>query len=182
MYFIIFSAIILYAKEANDPNGEQVWSLSNLLNDCGVYCDIDLYHPNENIMEWSHWVGNNLNNCYIIIVCSPTMIATLEGQNERAHIEMVAANINAMILKQYLQQGAANVLPLFINNTSPDHVPPSLADKNFYHYPYDKLSEMPEDILAYQVLDHDYFTSLKNLFTMLTGQQEIPVPDDGQGK
>ena len=110
------------------------------------------------------------------------MIATLEGQNERALIEMVAANINAMILKQYLQQGATNVLPLFINNTSPDHVPPSLANKEFYHFPYDKLCNMPEDILAYQVLDHDYFASLKNLFTMLTGRQEIPVPDDGQGK
>ena len=47
MYYIIFLAIILYAKEVSDPNGEQVLSLSNLLNDCGVYCDIDLYHLDE---------------------------------------------------------------------------------------------------------------------------------------
>ena len=167
----------MYAKEEYDPIGDQVLYLSHLLNNCGIYCDIDLYHP-DNVMDWLFWVGNNLKNYPIILVCSPTMISTLEEGNESAHIGMVAGHIESKILKQHLQQGTDNVLPLFINDPSPDYMPPSLAGKTCYNFPYDKLSEMPED----QVIDHHDFATLKDLVTMMTGQQEIVVPDGSQGK
>ena len=155
--------------------------LSDLLNNCGMYCDIDFYHA-ENVMDWLFWVGNSLKNYPIILVCSPTMISTLEEGNESAYIEMVAGHIESKILKQHLQQGADNVLPLFINNYLPDHMPPSLAGKTRYNFPYDKLFEMPEDVSTHQVLNHHDFASLKHLVTAVTGQQVIPVPDDSQGK
>ena len=185
---VLFSlAFIVYAKEENDPNGDQVLCLSDLLNNCGIYCDIDLDHADENVMDWSAWVQQKLEICttyqhnYVIVVYSSAMISTLEEENESADIEMVKANINCMTLKRYLQQGADNVLPLFINNPSPDYVPPSLAGKTCYDFPYDKLFEMPEDILAYQVLDHPDFVSLKNLVATVIGQQKSLFLD-GQGK
>ena len=155
--------------------------LSDLLNNCGMYCDIDFYHA-ENVMDWLFWVGNNLKNHPIILVCSPTMISTLEEGNESADIEMVAGHIDSKILRQHLQPGIDNVLPLFINNPLPDYVPPSLAGKTCYNFPYNKLFEMPEDVSIHQVLNHHDFASLKCLVTIVTGQQIISIPDDAQGK
>ena len=155
--------------------------LSDVLNNCGMYCDIDFYHD-DNVMAWSFWVENNLKKHPIILVCSPTMISILEEGNENAPIEMVAGRIDSNILKQHLQQGTNNVLPLFINNPVPDYVPLSLAGKTCYNFPYDKLCEMPEDVSIHEVLNHHDFASLKHLVTTVTGQQEIPIPGNAQGK
>ena len=183
------SAFIVYAKEDNDPHGEQVLCLSNLLTKCGIQCDIDLYHINENIMDWSFWVGKNLEyhiasqHSHIILVCSPTMIATLEERNDNARVEMVAAHIDRLTLRHHLEDGAQKVLPLFINDPLANCVPPSLSGKTCYHFPYDKLvNEIPENATAKQILDHPDFASLRSLVASMTRQQEIPVPNVAQSK
>ena len=174
----------MYSKEDYDPKGDQVLCLSNLLNSLGVFCDIDLYHLNENIMDWSFWVGKNVEYystsaySYVILVCSPTMIATLEERNDNACVEMAAGYIDRLALRHYLQQGAQRVLPLFINNPSADYVPPSLSGKTWYHFPCDTLAEMPEDVLPEQVLDHPAFNSLRSLVATLTGQPEHVPPGE----
>ena len=181
------SAFIVYAKEENDPGGDQALCLSNLLIRCGIVCDIDLYHTNDNILDWSSWVENKLklhiaSQCsFIIMVCSPTMFSTLEERNDSARVEMAAAYINRLTLRYYLQQSAQNFLPLYINDPSANFIPPNLSGKTCYHFPYNKLlSEIPEST-AHEVLDHPDFTSLRSLVATLTGQQEIPTPRIGSG-
>lgn len=191
VFCAVSSAFIVYAKEQNDPHGVRVLCLSNLLNNCGIECDIDLYHSNENIVDWSFWVGKNLEyhiasqHSYIIMVCSPTIISTLEERNDNARIEMVAAYIDRLTLRYHLEEGAQKIFPVFINDPSANCVPPSLSGKTCYHFPYDKLLyELPECATAEQVLGHPDFASLRSLVASLTGQQEIPAPGPNvaQGK
>ena len=183
-----FSAFILYSKEENDPEGDQVRCLSDLLHNCGINCDIDLYHMNENIPDWSFWVGKSLEYhiasqySYVILVCSPIMISTLEERNDNARLQMVAGYIDRLTLRYYLQQGAHRVLPLFINNPAVDYVPPSLSNKTRYYFPYDKLNELPENVSTQAVLNHPDFASLRSLVATLTEQQEIPPPGLGPGE
>ena len=178
----------MYAKEENDPYGEQVWYLSNLLNNSGIFCEVDVYHTKENILDWGFWAKQYLqchvfsHNSYVILVCSPTMIAKLEERNDNAYVEMVAAYINTQILRQCLEKCADKFLPLCINHLSADYVPPSLAWKKCYYFPYDKLLKMPKDYSVPEILDHPDFASLRSLVGMLIVQQQIPPPDDGQGK
>ena len=60
MLCMISLAFIVHAKEENDPNGEQVRYLSNLMNHSGILCEIDLYHTKENIPDWGFWVEQYL--------------------------------------------------------------------------------------------------------------------------
>lgn len=181
-----FSAFIMYSKEEYDPHGDQVLCLSNLLNNYGINCDVDLYHLNENIMDWAFWVGKSLEYystsaySYVILVCSPTMIATLEERNDNARVQMVGGYIDRLALRHHLQEGAQRVLPLFINNSSAHYVPPSLSGKTWYHFPYDTLAELPEEISPLQVLNHPDFTSLRSLVATLTGQPEHVPPGELQ--
>ena len=176
-----FSAFILYSKEENDPHGEQVLCLSNLLCNCGINCDIDLYHTNDvDITDWSFWVGKSLEYhiysqySYVILICSPIMISTLEERNDNARLQMVAGYIDRLTLRYYLQEDAHKVLPLIINNPSEEYVPSNLSGKTCYYFPYDKLVEIPENVSTQEVLDHPDFASLRSLVAMLTGQQETP--------
>ena len=183
------SAFIVYAKEEYDLYGEQVLQLSNLLNDCGINCDIDLYHINDNIPDWSFWVGKSVEYCiasersHVILVCSPTMITTLEERSDNARVEMVGGYIDRLALRHYLEEGAQKFVPLFINDDSlTGCVPASLSGKTCYNFPCDKLTEMPENTTAKQILDHPDFASLRSLVATLTKQQEIPSPVVGGGE
>ena len=182
------SVFIMYAKEQDDPQGEQVLCLSNLLKKCGIDCDIDLYHANEDIMDWSYWVWQSLQfhiasgRGYVILVCSPTMIATLEERNDNVRVEMVASHIDSMTLRDCLEKGALKILPLFINDPSASHVPANLSGKTRYHFPYNELLyRIPADATAHQVLGYPSFASMRSLVATLTGQPENPRPERGQG-
>ena len=110
------------------------------------------------------------------------MISTLEERNDNARLQMVAGYIDRLTLRHYLEQGAQRVLPLFINNPAAEYVPPSLSGKTRYHFPYDKLNEMAEDVSPHEVLNDPDFASLRSLVATLTGQQEFPPPDLGHGE
>ena len=173
----------MYAKEENDPDGDQVLCLSNLLIRCGISCEIDLYHTDDNILDWSNWVKDKLEQCnFIILVCSRTMFSALVERNDNARVEMAAAYINRLTLKHYLEQGVQKYLPLCINDPPPNCIPPTLLGKTQYHFPYNKLlSEIPEGTTAHEVLDYPDFASLRSLVATLTGQQETPIPSIGTG-
>ena len=190
-YYILYtvsSVFIVYTKEDNDPNGDQVLCLSDLLTNFGIQCDIDLYHANENVMDWSFWVGKSLeyhiasDRSYVIMVCSPNMISILEERNDIVRVDMVAGHIDRLTLRHYLQEGAHKFLPVIINDPTADYIPPNLSGKTCYHFPYNKLCETREDISANEVLDLPDFVSLRTLVATLTGQQENPAPDVGNGE
>ena len=176
------TAFIVYTKEEDDPDGDQVLCLSNLLIRCGISCDIDLYHTNDNILDWSSWVENNLKQCsFIILVCSPTMYSVLVERNDSARVEMVAAYINRLILRQYLDQGVQKFLPVCTDKPSANFIPQILAGKTCYHFPYKLLSQIPEGTTAHEVLDYPNFALLRSLVATLTGQQVTLRPSIGQG-
>ena len=183
-----FAVFVLYSKE-EDPHGERVSCLSDILHNCGISCDLDLYHLNDaDVLDWSFWIAKRVEYhtaslySHVILVCSPTMISTLEERSDNVCVDMVAGSIDRMTLRHYLQQGARRVLPLFINKPSDECVPPSLSGKTRYYFPYDRLLEMPEDVTTPDLLSHPDFTSLRSLVATLTGQKEIPEPGLGPGE
>ena len=188
VYMYNFLAFIVYAKEESDPDGEQVFCLGNLLYNCKINCDIDLYHIDDNDIntKWPYWVEDNLRkyisflDCCIIFVCSPKMIFLLDESNANAHVEMVAAHIPSHTLRLYLQHYPEKFLPLSINDPSTDYVPASLSKQTCFYFPYDKLCEMSHKASTQEVMLHPDFTSLKSLVDMLTGQQETAEVDQGE--
>lgn len=179
----------MYAKEESDPSGLTVSCLSDLLNACGINCDIDLYHVDDNVMDWSVWMDECLKchvtneHCFVIMVCSSTMISALEEKNDDACVKMVEGFIHCQTLRYYLKEYAQKFLPLCINDPSPNCVPPSLG-KTCYYFPYDKLlHEIPEDATTDQLLNHPDFASLRNLVDKLNRQQNVPMHNQvDQGK
>ena len=163
----------MYAKEDNDPEGEQVLELNNLLRKNGICSDIDLLYKNDStISDWPSWIKTKIINClenvegYIIVVYSPKLFCSLIANT---YIEMVAGHIDSYTLKFYLKNHVEKFLPVVLNSTSNDCVLLTLIRKTIYFFPYQKLSEnaTEEDILS----DPD-FRSFKNLLRTLTGQPE----------
>ena len=191
MYRCILSGFIVYVKEENDPQGVQVWCLSELLYNLGIICETDLYHRDENMntIDWEYWVEDNLKihttdlHGHVILVCSPTMVSILDEETYEGRVEMVAGCIDSCTLRQYLQLNPQKVVPVYINDPSNDNVPSILSENAWYYFPYDKLCEMPEGVSAHEVLNHPEFASFKRLVSYLTGnvQQEISPPDDQGG-
>ena len=125
--------------------------------------------------DWEYWVENNLKihttnpHCYVILVCSPTMISILDEETYEDRVEMVAGYIDSCTLRQYLQSNPEKVLPVCINDPSNDNVPLILSENAWYHFPYDKLYQMPEGVSAHEVLNHPGFASFKRLVSHMTG-------------
>ena len=166
----------MYAKEDNDPEGEQVLELNNLLRKNGIDSDIDLFYKNDStILDWTSWIKTKIINClenvksHIIVVCSPKLFCSLEQTTANTYIQMVAGHIDSYTLKFYLENHVEKFLPVVLNNTSKDCVPLTLTRKTIYFFPYQKLSgnATEEDILS----DPD-FLSFRNLLCILTGQTE----------
>ena len=187
-FYDFLLAFVVYAKDETDPHGDHAWCLSNLLYNCGIICDTDLYHVNENIIDPSLWVDNHLRNhldspnCYIILMCSPTMMSLLmDERNPTVCIEMVASYINCWILNHYLQQNPQKFLPFLVDDTPADCIPPILSEQTCYRFPYDRLCEISEGISAHELLKHAEFASIRDLVVMLTRVQDIPVVAGSQG-
>jgi len=170
----------MYTKEDFDPNGGQVLMLCDVLRHAGVDCDIDLYHTNENIQDWSHWTSLSIHYCaakkdYILLVCSPRMIALLEETVGNPRINMYAGYIDRLTLRNLLQKHTNSFLPL-IDPTSMSVVPPILSGKTTYYFSFNRI---PQNISIEQLLDHPDFTSLRGLVATISGQQEYPAPNVG---
>ena len=170
----------MYTKEDYDPNGDQVLILCDVLRHAGVDCDIDLYHINENVQDWSHWASLSMHYCaakkdYILLVCSPRMIALLEETVGNPRINMCAGYIYRLTLRNLLQQHTNSFIPL-IDPSLSSVVPPVLSGKTTFHFSY---SRVPQNVTVEQLLDHPDFTSLRSLVATLSGQKEYPPPNVG---
>ena len=178
MHFYPSSAFILYSKK--EASEDQILCLADFLVCCGIDCEVDLYHTDENVTNWGSWVKENLRQCiaashgYIILVCSATMMHELDDSSENTRIEMFSAFIDRLSLLHYLEKGAPKTLPLFMTAPSADFVPANLSGKTIYHFPYDKLpeesneeKEMDKSEIQ-KILNHPDFHSLRNLVATLT--------------
>ena len=187
MYFYL-SVFIMYAKEEDDPNGEKLFSLIEVLRFCGVNSDTDLLHSTENIDDWYYWVGKSMEycidaNCYILLICSPAMIAILEDTGDNAKVQMVYGHIDRLTLRHLIVSNTTRFLPVFISDHSdPTYVPPSLSGREFYHFPYELMDRIPQSISPQGLLDFRGFSSFRSLVATLTGQQENPPTHIGEGK
>jgi len=186
MHFFL-TVFIMYAQEEDDPNGEKLFSLNEVLRFCGVNSDTDLFHSTQNINDWNFWVGKSMEYCitadgYILLICSPAMITILEDTGDNAKVQMVYGHIDRLTLRHLIVSYTTRFLPVFISDHSdPKYVPPSLSGKTFYHFPYELLDRIPQNISPQRLLDFRGFASFRSLIATLTGQQENPPPHIGGG-
>ena len=166
----------MYAKEDDDPEGEQVWELNNLLQKYGIDSDIDLIYKNDStISDWQSYIKTKITHClknvksHIIVVCSPKLFCSLEQTTANTYIQMVAGHIDTYTLKCFMESNVEKFLPVVLNSTSNDHVPLILTRKTIYFLSYEKFSE---DTTKEAIVSDPDFLSFKNLLGTLTGQHE----------
>jgi len=178
----------MYAREDEDPAGHKVQSLSDILHYCGVDSDVDIYHANKNIPDWSFWVNKAIEhtaaatNGYILLICSQEMISVLEETSENAKVQMICGHIDRLTLRHLIVSNTRKFIPVFISDQSiEEYVPPSLSGKTYYHFPYELINKIPQGATPDQILRYRQFSSLKSLVATLTGQTENPPPHIGEG-
>ena len=186
--FFFVSVFIMYAKD-DDPKGEKVHCFSDMLRQCGVNSDTDIYHANDiKIVDWSFWVNKAIELCaaatngYILLICSHTMISILEETSDNAKVEMVYGHIDRLTLRHLILSNIPKFIPVFISDHSDaEYVPISLSGKTYYHFPYELMNRFPQYVMPEEILRYKEFASLKTLIATLTGQTENPPPNIGEG-
>ena len=183
-YLAVF---IMYAQEEDDPNGEKLFSFNKALCFCGVNSDTDLYHATESINDWNYWVSKSMEHCiaadgYILLICSPAMITILEDTGDNAKVQMVYGHIDRLTLRHFIVSNTTRFLPVFISDHfDPKYAPPSLSGRKFYHFPYELMDRIPQNISPQGLLDYRGFDSFRSLVATLTGQQESCPIHIGEG-
>jgi len=176
----------VYTKEDNDPEGLKVLNLSDLLNTCGIECTIDHYHANDNVSNWSFWVENQIKYCvaskngYILLVCSEAMYRLLEETSDNSCIQMKHAHIDRLTLKTILGKNTLKFLPIVIDEYEKKFVPLCLQGKTTFLFPQELKNNV--ESVHQSMLDLPGFSSLRCLVATVSGQQEIPRPDNDLGK
>jgi len=180
---------IMYAKEGSDPHGAKVLNLSDLLNNCGIDCTIDHYYANDNVPDWSFWVTRHIEHCiasengYILLVCSEAMFTLLEETSDNCRIQMMHAHIDRQTLKTILVENRLKFLPVVIDEKQRNFVPLCLQEKTIFHFPQELINNINGGNMDYQsMIDLPIFSSVRCLVATVSGQQEIPRPDNNHGK
>jgi len=178
----------MYAKEQDDPHGDKVLSLSDLLIKCGIDCTIDHYHANENIPNWSFWVQSQIEfflaakDGYILLICSEKMFELLNYTTDNIRIKMVHAHIDQLTLKIFLEGYTVKFLPVVIDEYQKNVIPLCLQGTTTFVFPYTHLINDTNDTDHQSILELPEFLSVRNLVATLSKQQEIPRPTNECGK
>ena len=173
---------IVYAKD-DDPHN-YVLDLSDFLNHCGVDCDIDQYHANENILDWGGWnetvIKNRASrNGYVLLVCSPKLHQQLSYSASSSNIGMKSGHINNLTLNTLIKDTniTHHIIPIFLEQSSKKFIPTCLAGRSCYLICITKLLELlSRGIAINDALNVRELESLRSLVCLLRGEPEVVKP------
>ena len=151
LFFLIFSVVhptfIVYSKD-DDPHNH-VCDLSDFLNHCGVDCDIDQYHTNENILDWGGWSEGVIKdraarNGYVLLVCSPKLYQQLSNVSSSVRIEMKAGHISNMTLNALIKDEKIthHIIPVFLEQHRKEFILTCLGGRLCYSINITKIIEL----------------------------------------
>jgi len=170
--------MILYCHN-DGPAADFVITLSDFLRICGVDCDIDQYHANDNITDWDQWWEQKINevtqNGFVLFaVAHNDLMKKCMANSER--IQMSHGFISGMLLSSILGdiKMSSRIIPVFLDNFVNGALLPGVLSQRTRYCANIRVLETaangPED------LDTPGLESLKSLVFRLTGQIEVEKP------
>ena len=173
-------ACIVYSKD-DDPFNH-VRDLSDFLNLCGVDCDIDQYHTNENILDWGSWTEELIKNQaarrgYVLLVCSPKLHQQLTNvASSLRTIEMKAGHISNLTLNTLIKDEKITnyIIPVALEQCRKELIPTCLAGRLCYSA---NITKVPNDFPSIDaVLSTPELESLRSLVHRLRDEPEVVRP------
>ena len=161
--------------------------LSNFLRDrCGIHCEIDQYHMNDNIVSWGVWNEERIKelakcNGYVLLICSPTMYQQLSHPGV-SRIEMRAGHIDSLALNNLIRDQATThcVIPVCLEELNRKIVPVCLCERKIYSISYSTLMQVNSNADVESILEISELESLKSLVYRLKGLKEFLEPPLGK--
>ena len=177
------STYIIYSEE--DSNA--VLDLSDFLrNYCGVSCDIDQYHTNENITQWGVWNEDKVkkhaeSNGFVLLVCSPKMYQQLSKPDVCSRIQMKPGHIDTLALNNLIKDQSTThcIIPVCLEKKDMKIVPSSLRERTIYSLSFGTLKVDPQTDID-RILDMPELESLRSLVYRLNGIRENDKPPLGK--
>lgn len=179
---VLHPACIVYSKD-DDPHN-LVRDLSDFLNVCGVECDIDQYHANENILDWGSWTEELIKNHaarkgYVLLVCSPKLYQQLTNiASNLKKIEMKVGHISNLTLNTLIKDEniTSYVIPVFLEQYRKEFIPTCLVGRICY---VANITKVPSDgPFIETALNTPELESLRSLVYRLRDEPEVirPLP------
>ena len=174
---------IIYSKEHSD----HVFELSDFLRKrCGISCDIDQYHMQENIPQWEVWKENKIKelakqNGFVLLICSPEMHQQL-SEPGCSRIQMKVGHIDTPTLNNLIRDSDTThcIIPVCLEELNKEIVPSSLRGRTIYFLSFSKLMKVDPNADLNSILDIPEFESLRSLVYILRGEEEINRPPLGK--
>ena len=172
----------MYSKE-DDPNNH-VKDLSDFLRaNCGVDCDIDQYHTNDNVLDWELWNEEQIRKCahvkgYVLLVCSLRLYQQLCDARNSLRIEMRAGHLTNLTLNSLIKDSiiTQHVIPVFLEQHKMECVPTCVAERTCYALNWSRVMNCDPNAEASVILNTPGLESLRSLVCRLRNEPESVKP------
>lgn len=184
VFCTVGSTFIIYSNEHSDA----VLYLSDFLRSgCGIYCDIDQYHMNENITQWGVWTENQIKNHaklngFVLLICSYKMFRQLSEAGVSSQIQMKAGHIDTLTLNNVIREQATTqcIIPVCLEKLNKEVVPSSLRERIIYNISFSTLMQVSKEADVKSILCMPELESLRSLVFRLSGKVEVDKPPVGK--
>lgn len=172
---------IIYSEEDSDD----VHLLSDFLNSCGVPCDIDQYHTQENILNWGVWNQQKIENNadlsvggFVLLVCSHRMYEQLSQPNKSSRIQMKPGHIDSLTLNSLITGPSTThcIIPVCLEGIEMKNIPKCLTERSRYSLSLSKLKQFDSNMDRNLILSAPGLESLQDLVYKLRGIPEAERP------
>ena len=173
-------AMILYCHN-DGPASDYVLTLSDFLCNCGVDCDIDQYHTNDNITDWDQWWERRINNViarngfvlFAVAYCDHLKKCMAES----GRIQMSHGFISGLLLSSMIgdRNKTSRIIPVFLDAVNGALLPGVLSQRTSYCANIRVLDTVNGPSSA-EILNMPGLESLRSLVFRLTGQVEVEKP------
>jgi len=181
-YIVHPHAFIVYSKE-DDPNN-YVKDLADFLRaNCGVDCDIDQYHSNENVLDWGLWNEKEIRKCankngYVLLVCSPKLHQQIYDARSSCRIEMRTGHLTNFTLNSLIKDSTITqrVIPVFLEQHRMEYVPTCVAERTCYALNWSRVMNCDPNAETSVILNTPGLESLQSLVCRLRNEPESTKP------
>ena len=183
VFHIVGPTHIIYSEEHSDA----ALDLSDFLRKkCGIFCEIDQYYMNENIVDWGMWNESKIKKCannngFVLLICSSVMFEQLSHPDSSC-IQMEAGGMNSLALNALISDATVSrcIIPVCFDKATTETVPSSLRGRTIYSLSYNELIQVDPSNDINTILNKSEFESLRRLVFKLRGESEVNKPPLGK--
>ena len=173
---IILLDVPVFVAYYKDYSVETVLNFTDLLRNCGINADVDIYHTSDNPDDWSLLVENQIkycidNNGFVILLWSDGLAGPLQDETQNNRIQMSHGHIYRATLRNLIQEHLNLFILVSFVPVSIHNLPPHFKDRTIYTIPMDEILE--RENLSNDILCDAELIELKDLIATITRRTEI---------